>query len=164
MIYDFYINKDIKDRFKIFSDDKLIFSGYKEGNSTSFFDAFIGSSFDKGCNFVFYDNDENAVMKVERIFYEKNKKYIVNTDKKSFTLESDMSNSIKYNNELDIDISDFKEVNVLGFGSIKLNKKNFSIYEKFTLEVDDKDNLFYVIAVSLFIWDVFIKERLGFIK
>ena len=36
MIYDFYINKDIKDRFRILSDDKLIYSGYKEGNSTSF--------------------------------------------------------------------------------------------------------------------------------
>lgn len=164
MIYDFYINKDIKDRFRILSDDKLIYSGYKEGNSTSFFDAFIGSSFDKGSNFVFYDENEDVVMKVERIFYDNNKKYVINSKDVNFTLESDMSNTIKYDNDKVIDISDFKHINVLDFGNIELNKKGFSIYEKFTLDVKDENYTFVVIAAALFIWDVYIKERLGFIK
>ena len=164
MIYDFYINKDIKDRFRILSDGKLIYSGYKEGNSTSLFDAFIGSSFDKGSNFVFYDQNEDVVMKVERIFYDNNKKYVINSKNVNFTLESDMSNTIKYDNDKVIDISDFKHINVLDFGNIELNKKGFSIYEKFTLDIKDENYTFVVIAVALFIWDVYIKERLGFIK
>ena len=156
MIYDFYINKDIKDRFRVLSRDKLIYS--------SCFDAFIGSSFDKGSNFVFYDENEDVVMKVERIFYDKNKKYVINSKNVNFTLESDMSNTIKYDNDKVIDISDFKHINVLYFGTIELNKKGFSIYEKFTLDVKDENYTFVVIAVALFIWDVYIKERLGFIK
>ncbi|MDU1832416.1 MAG: hypothetical protein E6786_04740, partial [Finegoldia magna] len=126
--------------------------------------AFIGSSFDKGSNFVFYDENEDVVMKVERIFYDKNKKYVINSKNVNFTLESDMSNTIKYDNDKVIDISDFKHINVLYFGTIELNKKGFSIYEKFTLDVKDENYTFVVIAVALFIWDVYIKERLGFIK
>ena len=103
-------------------------------------------------------------MKVERIFYENNKKYVINSKNLNFTLESDMSNTIKYDNDKMIDISDFKNINVLDFGNIELNKKGFSIYEKFTLDVKNNDYIFVVIAVALFIWDVYIKERLGFIK
>jgi len=72
-----------------------------------FFDAFIGSSFDKGSNFVFYDENQDVVMKVERIFYDNNKKYVINSKNVNFRLESDMSNTIKYDNDKVIDISDF---------------------------------------------------------
>ncbi|MDU3806549.1 MAG: hypothetical protein E7G57_10280, partial [Finegoldia magna] len=104
------------------------------------------------------------VIKVERIFYENNKKYVINSKDVNFTLESEMSNTIKYDNDKVIDISDFKHINVFDFGNIELNKKGFSIYEKFTLDVKDENHTFVVIAVALFIWDVYIKERLGFIK
>lgn len=145
-------------------DGKLIHSGYKEGDSTSFFDIFIGSSLDKGSNFVFYGEDEDVVMKVEHIFYENNKKYVTNSKSLNFTLESDVSNATKYGNDKMIDISDFKSINVLDFGNIKLDKKGFSIYKKFTLDVKNHDYIFVVIAVALSIWDVCIKEGLGFIK
>ncbi len=164
MIYDFYINKDVKDRFRVLSDDKIIYSGYKEGNSASFFDGFIGASFDKGSNFVFYDEKENVVMKVERLFYDDIKKYIVTTPSHNFTLESDRSSTIKYNNEENIDVSDILNVDVFDYGKIKHVKKGFNVYEKFTLDIENEKHEFLVIAVSLFIWDVYIKERLGFVK
>lgn len=174
MEYIIKIDKYKKDRFKIFTkeDDKLVYVGEKIGDVASYFDGFIGETYSKGANFVFFSKRYGEILKIERNFYDKNKKYeLYSYEDKVGNIKSTVENEFI---NIDIDFKGFKEsislnrnehlLEIPNIGKIESIKQGFRNYEEMEIIVDKEEYEILLIALAVYIWDVFIKNRLAFIK
>lgn len=171
MKYSIRIDKYVKDRFKIFKEDELVYIGEKVGDASSFFDAFIGETFAKGAHFLFFNKKEDEILKIERNFYDKNKEYKLY----EFGKESGYIKSSLEEKNVDINIDYNKEklnfklnrndniINLDGIGKIISKKQGFRSYEEMEIEVEDKKYEILLLALSVYIWDVLIKNKIAFI-
>ncbi|HHX67924.1 MAG: hypothetical protein WAO56_11300 [Miniphocaeibacter sp.] len=173
MEYNIKIDKYVKDRFKIYKEEKEepVYIGEKVGDSASYFDAFIGETFSKGANFVFFDKEKNEVLKVERNFYDMNKEYkLLKNQEELGSIKSKVEDKfieidIKFY-DLNKHISFNKENKVFeleNIGKIKSLRQGFRNYEEMSIEIIDEKYEILLIAIAVYIWDVFIKNKTAFV-
>lgn len=170
MLYLMNINKDIRDRIKIYKDDKLILIGKKEGAAASFFDGFIGSTYSKGAKFVIY-KENFEYLTIERNFYDDIKKYILKyRDEEigfieSIVKENTINFVIKFKkDEWNFSIkTDSQELDMENIGKIIPKKQRFTVYQEAEVEVEDKEYEKLMFALAIYIWDVFVKYKKAFI-
>lgn len=171
MKYSIKIDKYVKDRFKIFKEDELVYIGEKVGDASSYFDAFIGETFAKGAHFLFFNKKEDEILKIERNFYDKNKEYkLYEMGKDMGYIKSTLGESIV---EINIDYKkekmDFKlsrNDNILKLkkiGTIISKKQGFRSYEEMEMELEDQKYEILLLSLSVYIWDVLIKNKIAFV-
>lgn len=173
MIYEIKIDKYVNDRFKIYKseDDSLVVVGEKVGDPGSYFDAFVNETVSRGAEFVFYDEAKNEILRIKRHFYSEDKKYVFFEDEKETghivsRLEgSDILIDFDYRNvEEHMSLpKGAKEFYVEGLGRIKSLKQGFKPYEKMEIQVEHEKDFKLLMAIAVYIWDVFIKNKVAFI-
>lgn len=170
MKYLIKINKDIRDRIKIYKDDKLIYIGKKEGAAASFFDGFIGSAYSKGAKFVIY-KDGFEYLTIERNFYDEIKKYILKFREEeigfieSFVQGDIINFDIGYKEEewKFLINTDAEELEIYDIGKIFPKKQRFTVYQEAEVQIIDEDYERVIFALAIYIWDVFVKYKKAFI-
>ncbi|WP_100065564.1 hypothetical protein [Miniphocaeibacter massiliensis] len=173
MEYRMKIDKYVKDRFKIYKKDseEVVYLGEKTGNVASYFDSFIGETYSKGAEFIFYNDNREKQFTIERNFYDKDKNYkIIGKDKQIGEINSRVNGDyieidISYNNEklhISLNREEYKLI-IPRLGKIESKKQGFRNYEELEIIVkNERDNLL-LIAVAVYIWDVFMKNKLAFV-
>ena len=171
MIYEIKIDKYVNDRFKVYTDnsDDVLVIGEKVGDPGSYFDAFVNETVSRGAEFVFYDADRKEVLRVKRHFYSEDKKYVL------FEGEKEIGHIVSRLDSSDI-VIDFdyrnieehmslpkgaKEFYVEGLGRIKSLKQGFKPYEKMEIQVEHEKDFKLLMAIAVYIWDVFIKNKVA---
>lgn len=171
MKYSIKIDKYVKDRFKISKEDELIYIGEKVGDASSYFDAFIGETFAKGAYFLFFNKKEDEILKIERNFYDKNKEYkLYENGKEAGYIKSSLEEkivdiNINYNEEkMNFKLSRNDNIlNLKGIGRIISKKQGFRSYEEMEIELEDKKYEILLLSLSVYIWDVLIKNKIAFV-
>lgn len=173
MIYEIKIDKYVNDRFKVYKaeDDSLVVVGEKVGDPGSYFDAFVNETVSRGAEFVFYDETKKEILRIKRHFYSEDKKYVF------FEGEKETGHIVSRLDGLDI-LIDFdyknieehmslpkgaKEFYVEGLGRIKSLKQGFKPYEKMEIQVEHEKDFKLLMAIAVYIWDVFIKNKVAFV-
>ncbi|WP_237036952.1 DUF2156 domain-containing protein [Mediannikoviicoccus vaginalis] len=173
MIYEIKIDKYVNDRFKVYKaeDDSLVVVGEKVGDPGSYFDAFVNETVSRGAEFVFYDETKKEILRIKRHFYSEDKKYVFFEGEKETghivsRLEgSDILIDFDYKNiEEHMSLpKGAKEFYVEGLGRIKSLKQGFKPYEKMEIQVEHEKDFKLLMAIAVYIWDVFIKNKVAFV-
>ena len=173
MIYEIKIDKYVNDRFKVYKaeDDSLVVVGEKVGDPGSYFDAFVNETVSRGAEFVFYDETKKEILRIKRHFYSGDKKYVFFEGEKETghivsRLEgSDILIDFDYKNiEEHMSLpKGAKEFYVEGLGRIKSLKQGFKPYEKMEIQVEHEKDFKLLMAIAVYIWDVFIKNKVAFV-
>ncbi len=173
MIYEIKIDKYVNDRFKVYKaeDDSLVVVGEKVGDPGSYFDAFVNETVSRGAEFVFYDETKKEILRIKRHFYSGDKKYVFFEGEKetghivSRLDGSDILIDFDYKNiEEHMSLpKGAKEFYVEGLGRIKSLKQGFKPYEKMEIQVEHEKDFKLLMAIAVYIWDVFIKNKVAFV-
>lgn len=173
MNYLIKINKDIRDRIKIFeeNDDNPIYIGKKEGAVSSFFDGFIGATYSKGAKFEIYEKGFNYLT-IDRNFYDDIKKYnLFYIDEKIGDIKSVIRdekidfhiNFYEENFDFSIDRSS-KNILIKDIFEITPLKQRFTVYQELKIGILNNKYNKLAFALAIYIWDVFIKYKKAFIN
>lgn len=173
MIYEIKIDKYVNDRFKVYKaeDDSLVVVGEKVGDPGSYFDAFVNETVSRGAEFVFYDETKKEILRIKRHFYSGDKKYVFFEGEKetghivSRLDGSDILIDFDYKNiEEHMSLpKGAKEFYVEDLGRIKSLKQGFKPYEKMEIQVEHEKDFKLLMAIAVYIWDVFIKNKVAFV-
>ena len=173
MIYEIKIDKYVNDRFKVYKaeDDSLVVVGEKVGDPGSYFDAFVNETVSRGAEFVFYDETKKEILRIKRHFYSGDKKYVFfEGEKETGHIVSRLEGSDIL---IDFDYKNIEEHMSLpkgakefygeGLGRIKSLKQGFKPYEKMEIQVEHEKDFKLLMAIAVYIWDVFIKNKVAFV-
>ena len=173
MIYEIKIDKYVNDRFKVYKgeDDSLVVVGEKVGDPGSYFDAFVNETVSRGAEFVFYDEDKKEILRIKRHFYSEDKKYVLfENGEETGHIVSRLDGSDIL---IDFDHRDVEEHMSLPKGSneffvenlgrIKSLKQGFKPYERMEIQVEHEKEFKLLMAIAVYIWDVFIKNKVAFV-
>lgn len=120
---------------------------------------------------MFYDADRKEILRVKRHFYSEDKKYVLFEGEKEVghivsRLEgSDILIDFDYKNvEEHMSLpKGAKEFHVEDLGRIKSLKQGFKPYEKMEIKVENEKDFKLLMAIAVYIWDVFIKNKVAFV-
>lgn len=173
MIYEIKIDKYVNDRFKVYKaeDDSLVVVGEKVGDPGSYFDAFVNETVSRGAEFVFYDEEKKEILRIKRHFYSEDKKYVLfENGEETGHIVSRLDGSDIL---IDFDYRDVeehmslpkgsKEFYVENLGRIKSLKQGFKPYERMEIQVEHEKEFKLLMAIAVYIWDVFIKNKVAFV-